>query len=185
MIKNLSSNDIAKIQIDEGIVVLNYGETGEKVLGPTRGGAEFTATPSIRDIEFDGRKGKTKGLQVKDGEDVSLKISTISCSLENLALAIPNATVNSSTGEITPGNFGKIDNAAYLKNVAVITKMLDGTFKIIKVKNAMHEGAFTYKGVSKAENEHSLEFIGHYDCTDSTEECIWSVIDSTTNPLAS
>ena len=47
---NLSSNDINKIQIDEGIVVVNYGETGEKILGPTRGGAEFTVTPSIRDI---------------------------------------------------------------------------------------------------------------------------------------
>ena len=38
---NLSTDDIKKIQIDEGIVVINYGETDEKVLGPTRGGAEF------------------------------------------------------------------------------------------------------------------------------------------------
>lgn len=182
---NLSSNDINKIQIDEGIVVVNYGETGEKILGPTRGGAEFTVTPSIRDIEFDGRKGKTKGMQVKDGEDVSLKISTLCCSLENLKLAIPGATVNSSTSELTPGNFGVIGSANYLKNVAVVTKMLDGTFTILKVTNAMHEGAFTYKGVSKNENEHSLEFLGHYDATSSTEECCWGISTATTNPLVS
>jgi hypothetical protein len=181
---NLSTSNVNKIQIDEGIVVVNHGETGEMVLGPTRGGAEFTATPSIRDIEFDGRKGKTKGMQVKDGEDVSLKISTLCCSLDYLKLAIPGATVNSSTNTLTPGKFGVIDSDKYLKNVAVVTKMLDGTYTIITVKNPMHEGAFTYKGVSKNENEHSLEFLGHYDATDSTEECCWNIETSATNPLA-
>ena len=181
---NLSTADVNKIQIDEGIVVVNYGETGEKVLGPTRGGAEFTATPSIRDIEFDGRKGKTKVMQVKDGEDVSLKVSALCCSLDYLKLAIPGATVNSSTNKLTPGNFGVIEGSAYLKNVAVITKMLDGTYTILTVKNAMHEGAFGYKGVSKSENEHSMEFLGHYDYTDSTEECCWNIETSSTNPLA-
>lgn len=183
-IVNLSTSNVQKIQIDEGIVVVNYGEAGEMVLGPTRGGAEFTATPSIRDIEFDGRKGKTKGMQVKDGEDVSLKISTLCCSLDYLKLAIPGATVNSSTNTLTPGKFGVVENGNYLNNVAVVTKMLDGTFTILTVKNAMHEGAFTYKGVSKNENEHSLEFLGHYDATDSTEECCWNVQTSATNPLA-
>ena len=182
---NLSTTDVNKIQIDEGIVVVNYGVTGEKILGPTRGGAEFTATPSIRDIEFDGRKGKTKGMQVKDGEDVSLKISTLCCSLENLKLAIPDATLNNSTHTLTPGKFGVIAAGAYLSNVAVVTKMLDGTYTVIKVKNPMHEGAFGYKGVSKAENEHSLEFLGHYDATDSTEECCWDIQTVASNPLVS
>ena len=182
MLVNLTQNDINKIQIDEGIVVLNYKENDEKILAPTRGGAEFTATPSIRDIEFDGRKGKTVGMQVKDGEDVSLKINTICCSQENLALAIPGAKVEDSTKKITPGDFGVISSTAYLKNVAVVTKMLDGTFKVLVVKNAMHEGAFGFKANSKSENEHSLEFLGHYDAT--KEEAIWYVEDSATNPIA-
>ena len=115
---------------------------------------------------------------------MTLKISTLCCSLDYLKLAIPGATVNNSTNTLTPGNFGVVAGSAYLKNVAVITKMLDGTFTILKVKNAMHEGAFGYKGVSKSENEHSLEFIGHYDYTDSTEECCWDIETSATNPLA-
>ena len=181
---NLTQGQINKIEIDEGIVVLNFGEEKERVLGPTRGGAEFTATPSIRDIEYDGRLGKTKGLQVKDGEDVSLKINTLCCSQENLALAIPNSTVSQDTGnEIQQGNFGVIAAASYLTNVAVVTKMLDGTFKVLTLKNAMHEGAFTYKGVSKNENEHNLEFLGHYNPLNASEK-IWSVKDYATNPLA-
>ena len=179
---NLSTDDIKKIQIDEGIVVVNYEEEDEKVLGPTRGGATFTATPSIRDIEFDGRKGKSKNLQVKDGEDVELKINTLCCSLDNLKLAIPGAKIEEK--KITPGKFGVISSDSYLKNVAVITKMLDDTFTIIKMSNPMHEGAFEYKGVSKSENEHNLDFLGHYDPTDATEENIWDISTSDTNPLA-
>ena len=179
----LTQNNIDKIQIDEGIVVTNYGEDNETILGPTRGGAEFVATPSIRDIEFDGRKGKTKGLQLKDGEDVSLKIITLCCSQENLALAIPNSTMSSEDGKkIEQGDFGVIKASSYLKNVAVITQMLDGTYKILIVKNPMHEGAFTFKTAPKSENEHNLELLGHYD--PMNDEKIWSVEDSATNPIA-
>lgn len=177
---NLTQGQINKIQIDEGIVVVDYGETSEKVLGPTRGGAEFTATPSIRDIEYDGRKGKTAGMQVKDGEDVALKIAVLDCSQETLALAIPSSVV--TNGKIEQSDFGVIPTTAYLKNVAVITKMLDGTYKILTVKKPMHEGPFTFKTASKSENEHSLEFLGHYNALDIDEK-MWSVEDSATNPL--
>lgn len=182
MIKVLTQEDINKVEIDEGVVVINMGEaTGEVVLGPTRGGATFTATPSIRDIDFDGRRGKTKGLQVKDGEDVKIAIKTLCCSLENLKLAIPNGTTADSS--LTPGVFGLIPGTAYLKNVAVVTKMLDGTYTAIKVENAMHEGEFKYECKSKSENEHNLEFVGHYNALATTDETIWNITTSAINPL--
>lgn len=183
MLVRLTEGQTEKIQIDEGIVVLNLGEETERILGPTRGGAEFTATPSIRDIEYDGRLGKTKGLQVKDGEDVTLKIITLCCSQENLALAIPNAKVTQETNKIEQGDFGLIAESNYIPKVSIITKMLDNTYKILNLKNAMHEGAFTFKAASKAENEHNLELLGHYDALDLDEK-IWDIEDSTTNPIA-
>ena len=61
---NLTQEQIENIQIDYGIVYVNYGEVGEAQLAPTRGGGTVTITKNIRDIEFDGRKGKTKGMQV-------------------------------------------------------------------------------------------------------------------------
>lgn len=176
----LTQNNIEKIQIDEGIVILDYGLDTERILGPTRGGAEFTATPSIRDIEYDGRKGKTMGLQVKDGEDVALKITTLCCSQENLQLAIPNSVIQS--GKIEQGDFGIIKEASYISNVAIVTKMLDDTFKILLIKNAMHEGPFNFKAASKSENEHNLELLAHYN--PFSDEKIWSVEDSNENPIA-
>lgn len=183
MLAILTDEQTNKIQIDEGIVVLNLGETDEKILGPTRGGVEFTATPSIRDIEYDGRAGKTAGLQVKDGEDVSLKVISLNCSQETLALAIPNSTVSSTNGKIEQGDFGVIAKTKYIPKVSVITQTLDGKFKILHVKNLLHEGAFTFKAVQKSENEHNLELLGHYDYTNPNSK-IWSIEDSDTNPIA-
>lgn len=177
---NLTQGQIEKIQIDEGVVILDYKETSEKILGPTRGGAEFTVTPVIRDIDFDGKKGKTAGLQTKDEENASLKIKVLCCSQENLALALPNCV--KTEGKIEQGEFGLIAKENYAKNIAVVTKMLDGTFKILIMKKPMHEGAFTFKTAPKSENEHNLEFIAHYDATTDTK--LWSIEDSATNPIA-
>ena len=183
MLVRLTDGQTEKIQIDEGIVVLNLGKETEKILGPTRGGAEFTATPSIRDIEYDGRKGKTAGLQVKDGEDVSLKVITLDCSQETLALAIPNSKVGVENKKIEQGDFGLIAKSSYIPKISIITMTLDGKFKVLTLKNALHEGAFTFKAVPKAENEHNLELIGHYDYLNPDDK-IWSIEDSETNPIA-
>lgn len=183
MIKNFVQGDIEKIQIDEGIVVLNYKLDGQKILGPTRGGVEGTIAPKIRDIDFDGRRGKTKGLQVKDEEDVTIKIKTLCCSQENLKLATINTTVaKDGTKKIEQGDFGVIKKENYLENIAVVTKTLDNKYKVLIVKNAMHEGNFDFKFIPKAENEHNLEFYGHYN-PENLEEKIWSIEEADTDPL--
>lgn len=179
----LTQGQTEKIQIDEGIVVVDLGKSTEKILGPCRGGVEFTSTPSIRDIEYDGRLGKTKGLQVKDGEDISLKIVTLNCSQEVLAMAIPNVALNDSTKKIEQGDFGVIKSSNYVDSVSVITQTLDGKYKVLSVKNLMHEGAFTFKAAQKSENEHNLELLAHYDPSNPDDK-LWSIEDAETNPIA-
>lgn len=181
MLRVFTENDVKKIQIDEGIVVLNLGKENEKVLGPTRGGVEMTITPSIRDIEFDGRRGKTLGMQVIDEEDASVKVNLLCCSQEMLEHALPNATIDATTKVITQGSFGVIPKEKYIETIDVITKMLDGTYKILKFFYGLHEGAFSYKATPKGENEHNLEFIPHYTIDDSSK--LYKIEDSATFPL--
>lgn len=99
MITNLTTKQIESIQIDEGVIFLNYGETDERLLAPTRGGGEFAATVTVRDIEFDGRHGKTTGTQVIEEQGASLKVTTLCMSQENLALAIPTCTIAADDGK--------------------------------------------------------------------------------------
>lgn len=181
MLKVFTENDTKKIQIDEGIVVFNLGKENELIVGPTRGGVEMTITPEIRDIEFDGRRGKTAGMQVIDAEDATIKVVSLCCSQELLAKGLPNSKLDTETGVITQGDFGVIKTEKYLETIDVITQMLDGTFKILSFNYGLHEGAFTYKAAPKAENEHNLEIIPHYTIYDTSK--LYTIKDSATCPI--
>lgn len=177
-----TQTQLDKIVSGEGIVVLNLGVTdSEKILGPCRGGAEIQITPTVHDIEFDGRKGKTKGLQVKDEENAVLKVKTLDCAQEVLLLALNNATLATKT--ITQNTTKLIASTCYQTNVAIVSKTLDGKFKVLKLFNPMHEGAFDYKVTSKNENEHNLEFYAHYDPLDDTKP-LYEISEVDTNPIA-
>ena len=106
----LTQANINKIQIDEGYLVLDYGLTTELPLGPIRGGGEFAVKTKLRDIEFDGRKGKSKGMQVVEEIEASLKVSTLVCSQDILALALPDSNYPASemvtNGSFTGGSTG-------------------------------------------------------------------------------
>lgn len=181
MLRVFTENDTKKIQIDEGIVVFNLGKESELIVGPTRGGVEMTITPTIRDIEFDGRRGKTAGMQVIDEEDATIKVVSLCCSQELLARGLPNSKLDNETGVITQGDFGAIAKSKYLETIDIITSMLDGTFKILTFYYGLHEGAFTYKAAPKAENEHNLEIIPHYTIDDTSK--LYKISDSATCPI--
>ncbi len=181
MLRVFTENDTKKIQIDEGIVVLNLGQENERILGPTRGGVEMTITPEIRDIDFDGRRGKTMGMQTIDAEDATVKVVSLCCSQEDLLRALPNAVMDEDTKVIKQDNFGVISNDKYIKTIDVITQMLDKTYKILTFNYGLHEGAFTYKAAPKAENEHNLEFIPHYTIDDASR--LYSIKDSEACPI--
>ena len=162
---------LESIQIDYGIVYVDYGEAGERVLGPTRGGATFDATQTIRDIEFDGRNGKSKGMQIIDFIDAKLTFVSLAISKEDLQLAMPYLSANSVDADIlecTPESLGLIEDSAYLTNITVFGKVTGGGYKRITVFNAMNEAAFNLAAVPKGEGTVSMEVFGHWE-TDSAD----------------
>ena len=169
-VTKLSQTQIDKVQIDEGLIFINYGEIDEVLLGPTRGGGEFKVNQTIRDVDFDGKKGKSK-LQVIEEINATLKVTTLCCSQETLELALPSAV---KTGIIdfvlTSAEPGLIPATKYLKNVVMFAKLMDGKFKKITIFSAMHEGDFVFGAKPKAENEHTLELIAHWDQLDATKK---------------
>lgn len=185
---NLTTQEINKIQIDEGVLILDYGETTERPLLPCRGGGEFAATATVRDIEFDGRVGKTQGLQSIDDQAASLKVTIINMSQQNLALAMPFCRMYDAQGaEITASlaaepatiknpKTGIIPDTAYLKNVTMFAKLIDGTYKKITIHNPMHEGGISAKATQKAEGELAFEFMAH-EKTSELDGDLWEVTE--------
>jgi hypothetical protein len=173
----ITSTQIEKIQLDAGLVYVNYGVAGEEIkLGPTRGGGEFTVTPTIRDIEYDGRRGKSKGLQVVDEIVASLKVTLINVSQASLKLALPDCVVDGSN--LKNGTIGLIPAAKYLTNITMFAKTADGYYKKIVLFSAMHEGPFTLAAKPKADGEIALEVFAHFDPTDDTAK-LYEIADVT------
>lgn len=174
---SVTTAQIEKIQFDEGLVYVNFGVAGEEVkLGLTRGGGEFNVTPTLRDIEFDGRKGKTKGLQVVEEILASLKVTLINVSQAYLKYALPDCVVDGSN--LKSGAIGIVPAAKYITNITMFAKTADGYYKKLVIYNAMHEGAMTLAAKPKAEGEIALEIIAHWDPTDDASK-LYEIADVT------
>jgi len=165
------------IQIDYGILYTNFGETDSAKLSPVRGGGEFNVDVKIRDIDFDESFGKTKGMQVVEEINATLKVTVLDTSIKTMSMAMPYATLAGAGTVISPytltcksTNLGIIADAAYLKNVTMFCKTLKGEYRKITLYNAMVEGKFGFKAVAKKEGEIELEFSGHWDGTDDTKD---------------
>jgi len=166
----LTQVQIENIQIDYGLVYINYGVTEERQLAPTRGGGTFTVTKNIREIEYDGRKGKTKGMQVVDEINAMLSVPLLCASMDNLALAMPWATYSDGKLSAESGNLGVIQDSAYLTNVTLFAKVIGGGYKKITLYNAMTENDFSLAAAPKAEGVITLEVHAHWNAEDDTAD---------------
>lgn len=176
---NLTSTQLENIQINEGIVYANYGELTEKLIAPTRGGGEFVVTEVYRDIEFDGRKGKTKDMRAIEEINAMLKVTTLGVDQATIKLALTGS--GTSGDAITSGNVGLIASAKYLTNVTMFAKTTKGEYKKITIYSALADNDFSLNAQPKAEGEIELEFSAHWDATDDTK-LLYKIEDVTTFP---
>ena len=102
--------DINKISFGEGLVIFDDALTTEKTFAPARGGGTFEVTPKFRDIEFDGRKGKTKGLQIIEEMEAKMTLKSLVCSQDIISKLLPGSNYPSSemvtNGTFTGGSTG-------------------------------------------------------------------------------
>lgn len=168
----ITQAQLENVQIDYGIVYVNYGLAGERKLGPTRGGGSFKASGTLRDIEFDGSNGKSKGAQVLEDIIAVLSVTVLDTSMETLAIAMPWATYDAALGTITAktSNIGAIPDGAYLDNVTMFAKVMSGEYKKITLYNAMSESDFELAAKPKSEGEIGLELNAHWDAFDDTKD---------------
>lgn len=181
MVKNFTTQQLEKIQLDEGIVYINYGLATERLLGPARGGGEFTANAKIRDIECDGKSGAVAGLSVIEEQDAALKVTVISMSQENIALTMPGARVTGTGADAVVKNpvCGLIAESDFINNVTMFSKLADNRFKKVTISRAISDGKLGIKAAPKAEGEIAYEFKAHYSKDDLNGD-LWEIKEVTT-----
>lgn len=170
--------DVENIQIDHGIVFKNYGLETQKLLAPIRGGSTFKVERTIRQIEFDGQGGKTKGTEVIDDENATISAKTLNASLESLSMALPGASLTKDeSGKITKiesSDLGLISDENYNDNITMFCKTLKGDYLKISIFDAMADNGLEFAAVQKTEGEIQLDFAAHHSYEDETKK-IYSI----------
>ena len=171
--------DVENIQIDHGIIFRNQGLENQNLLAPIRGGGNFKVERTIRQIEFDGQGGKTKGTEVIDDENATITATTLNASLETLSLALPGAKVTKSEpdGKITKiesSDLGIIPDSAYDTNVTMFCKTIKGDYLKITIYDAMADNGLDFSAVQKAEGEIELAFAAHHEY-DNEKKTIYDI----------
>ncbi|MCR8635747.1 Ig-like domain-containing protein [Paenibacillus radicis (ex Xue et al. 2023)] len=154
--------------LDAGAFYKNYdiGSATGTLLGATRGGGQFTAKPTIRQIEVDGVKGRAKGLNNIDAWEVSILANMLEITPSVLSAALATGSVDTVTNAnydiVTASN--TIQLSHYIDNVTWIGR-LSGSNKpvVIRIFNALSTEGITLKTEDKNEGVLPITFMAHYD----------------------
>ncbi|WP_171628984.1 Ig-like domain-containing protein [Paenibacillus plantarum] len=157
--------------LDAGAFYKNYDITtgSGSLLGATRGGGEFNAKPTIRQIEVDGVKGRAKGLENIDFWDVSIMANMLELTPEVLATALTTGTIDSVSNTnydiITASNSIQLSN--YVDNITWVGRLSGSNDPVvIQIFNALSTEGISLKTADKNEGVLPITFIAHYDGSD-------------------
>lgn len=180
MESKITKKQIENIQIDHGILIKNYGLENQEFIAPVRGGTNFKVERTYRNIEFDGAKGKTKGLKTIDDENATLTAKTLNSSLETLADKLPGSkiTKDATTNKITKiesGKMGIIAEEEYIQNITMFAQKISGEYIKITITNTLDESGLDYSAVQKAEGEIELVYSAHHEYDESQARPIYTI----------
>ena len=158
--------------LDAGVVYLNYGEAGERVLGATAGGNTFLIEREIREIAVDGAKGKVKGLRRLITENAALTVRLKEMSADNIRAALAGTAKTDHPD--TPGKThdavqptGDVDETEYFTNVALVATVSGTTTPcVVVLNNALGDGNLEVNLLDKEEMVIEVTFSAHYDPND-------------------
>jgi uncharacterized protein YlaN (UPF0358 family) len=163
--QQLTTAQIENILLDTGVVYLDYGLAGERILAPTRGGNSFVVEQDVKIIERDGSLGKEKGLRRVIKEDATLTVKLLDVSIANLQMALAGATATSTV--ITSTVTGLIASTEYFTNITLVGTDLEGKNKVITLNNPLADGSLKLEMSDRDEAVVEVVFAGHRDPTNS------------------
>lgn len=138
---------------------------GGKLLGATKGGGEFSAVPTVRQIEVDGVAGRAKGLEVIDAWDVYLRANVLEISAQTIADSLGASEIDSTTNEkydiITANASIELDD--YTDNITWVGTISGSNEPVvIQVYNTLNTDGLTLTTQDKNEATVQTTFYGHY-----------------------
>lgn len=188
--------DTKHFLIDAGAVYLNLeldpldgSMVAGDMLGVTHGGNSFNVNLELRDIEADGKKGRTKGMTVLESVDPTLTVNLKSMTAERLAQAIAGSYIDDTSNSVYDIITSKhnLELTDYINNVALVGRLTEnGKPAIFVIENVLSLEGLQVTTNDKGEVVIPITFGGHYDTGHYTGETVPYKIyfpkDTTTTP---
>ena len=179
LFSGITTNTPKHLQLDAGCFFKNYDPATDtpataaaKLIGATSGGGSFSAVPTIRQIEIDGKRGAVKGLETIDDWVVTMtaNVKEITADVLKLALATGASsayTTSASAPYTKVVASSELADAHYIENITWIGR-LSGTQNpiMIVIKNALATNGLTLTVADKAEGVIPVTLTGHYTISD-------------------
>jgi hypothetical protein len=146
---------------------------GAKTLGATRGGGTFTASPTMRSIEADGKRYEFKGSTVIDAWDIKLTATLMEVTPDNFMLALGTAEKTEdksfTTGKKTAIKLRtNIEDSDYIQNLVWFGNTSKGLVAIV-LDNALNNTGVTLTFSDKGEGTLPVEFHAYQDTAENNE----------------
>lgn len=174
----LNANTPSRIQVNAGLFIENFTcstatdaatfktllstavAAGTGILGATRGGGTFVATPELRELEADGKRYRTKGLLKIDSWDIRLTGTLIEAYADNFQRSLISADVDTGTTTTSKVNTltlrTQVADADYIDKLSWVSLMGDGGYMVIEVYNVINLDGLTFTFADK--NEGTIPF---------------------------
>ena len=180
LFSGITTNTPKHLQLDAGCFFKNYNlgtdtpqNATAKIIGATAGGGSFSAVPTIRQIEVDGKKGAVKGFEALDEWVVTMTANVKEITADVLKLALATGSGSAFTASAAAAGYTKIvasselADSNYVDNITWIGRVSGSNNPIIIViKNALATNGLTLTTADKAEGVIPITLTGHYTAAD-------------------
>ena len=179
LFSGITSTTPKHLQLDAGCFFKNYNPASDtpqsasaKLIGATAGGGSFSAVPTIRQIEIDGKRGAVKGLETIDDWVVTMtaNMKEITADVLKLALATGSSaayTTSASAPYTKVVASSELADSHYIENITWIGRLSGSQNPImIVLKNALATNGLTLTVADKAEGVIPVTLTGHYTIAD-------------------
>ena len=181
-ITGVTTNTAKRLILDAGAIYLNYGLSGETLLGATEGGASFVVEQEIREPEIDGLPGPLAGTRRVVAVHARITARLLEQTTENILLELAGAT-KETEGEydiITRKGY-VIPDTAHFANVAIVARVSGNENAIVcLIKNGLADGGFEFATEDGGEAGPEVQFTGHFTADDLDDEPweIWNPVEA-------
>lgn len=156
-------------------MVLAALESGDGVLGATRGGGSFQCTPTVRQIEADGMRYPVIGSTVNDMWTIKLTTTLLEITPENFADALMCCDVAKSGAKTTLTVRTNIEKEDYIPSLCWVGDTSKGLV-LIELKNALNLAGANFTFTDRGEGTLPVEFQAHQANLSDMDKAPFSIV---------